>query len=391
MVFIHCSGAELPVFSYAWNVKMFVQAHQKGIPIRQVGFSRVLREEIGRVDTRSSQESIPENERDTHRSFVQSVGGYDAIDELIKVSMQETIDAFLIKTKQNGCGPECWGMSMTQLRSVRESMIIKFPKEYRTFTMASTVEKVVKPTTAGHGLGWALLHNSKAPLSPDFLISHAWSELFDEFVEAIIHHGLKEVDTIWVCSFALYQNQEGYGPSIADQLGLDLKEGPFSLILATPPIKGLIAVHTSSEDLYSRLWCILELADAVQGGVDIFFAGDPKVIGQQLQHPANSVKAVCGPAGLFYMVDDTRKIRAMLERAWGTACSRRGPGSGEAAYLKLNSIIHKHRAAVTNSELNSSCDRHGAVGTSNRPWSSRPRNSLLGIACPCPRRLCSRF
>merc|ERR1712217_986711 len=134
-------------------------------------------------------------------------------------------------------------------------------------------------------MGWALLQNSQTPLSPHYLISHAWSENFDEFVEAIVRSGLGEDDVIWICAFALYQNQDGHGPSIPDQLGLDVKEGPFSRILSTPTLKGLISVHTSSEDLYSRLWCILELSDAAEHGVSISFAGDPEVIAQQLRQP----------------------------------------------------------------------------------------------------------
>merc|ERR1712007_335044 len=104
-------------------------------------------------------------------------------------------------------------------------------------------------------------------------------------------------------------NQDGHGPSIADQLGLDIKAGPFSQILSIPELQGMIAVHTSYEDLYTRLWCIMELSDALEYGVQVSICGRPDVIARQLQQPADSVTAVCGPSGLLYMIDDTREIR----------------------------------------------------------------------------------
>eukprot|EP00658_Telonema_sp_P-2_P008330 TRINITY_DN13131_c0_g1_i2.p1 TRINITY_DN13131_c0_g1~~TRINITY_DN13131_c0_g1_i2.p1 ORF type:complete len:210 (-),score=46.88 TRINITY_DN13131_c0_g1_i2:80-709(-) len=75
---------------------------------------------------------------------------------------------------------------------------------------------------------------------------------------------------VWFCVFSNYQAEDGEGPSIQKQLDLT----PFSRVIESKAIQrkkggyGMVAVHTSKEDLYLRLWCVHEVDEAQkQNGV----------------------------------------------------------------------------------------------------------------------------
>lgn len=71
---------------------------------------------------------------------------------------------------------------------------------------------------------------------------------------------------IWICTFAQYQAKKNdqiddIGPSVAEQLALD----PFTKVLESGGVQqgmGLVAIHTTSADLYVRLWCPFEMKQA---------------------------------------------------------------------------------------------------------------------------------
>ena len=56
------------------------------------------------------------------------------------------------------------------------------------------------------------------------------------------------------------------GPTIQQQLDLD----PFTLVIESQGlIYGLVAVHTTTCDLYTRLWCPFELHQSMVRGIEI--------------------------------------------------------------------------------------------------------------------------
>ena len=120
-----------------------------------------------------------------------------------------------------------------------------------------------------------------------------------------------------------------HGPSVSDQLGLDVKEGPFSQVLASNLVRqqgSMIAVHNNECDMYSRLWvytprhehrhlelcgwqCVFELHEAVLGAVEVIAVGPPEALHRELP---DIRQATCGPPAdtLNY---DTRLIRRMVQ------------------------------------------------------------------------------
>jgi hypothetical protein len=178
--------------------------------------------------------------------------------------------------------------------------------------MRDVVDKVVKPETQSKGAGWALLHNRDDPKTAKHMISHAWDEDFEEFVGAL----KKERDIgnisgpVWICAFGLYQG--GDSPTIGDQLGLDVKLGPFSRILQSKWVRGegsMVAVFTSTCSLYTRMWCVFELFEAVENDVKICIASCQKVVRADVPSVEN---ACCGNPNTQHMNNDERMIRRMI-------------------------------------------------------------------------------
>ena len=102
--------------------------------------------------------------------------------------------------KQNGLGPEMWGITLEQLLAVKE-----LDGYNESMLMYEVVEKLIKPQTKGKGIGYALLLNSDKPLRAKIMVSHAWGEQYDHFVRAIKDSHSK--GPFWVCATAIYQNE----------------------------------------------------------------------------------------------------------------------------------------------------------------------------------------
>ena len=106
---------------------------------------------------------------------------------------------------------------------------------------------------------------------PDDALCAAWAEDNKEFEDALTGAKLDGDTALWVrascrqgrlscslqvCTFAQYQAKKNdtivdIGPTVAEQLAID----PFSRVIESEGVKnglGLIAVHTTTADLYGR-------------------------------------------------------------------------------------------------------------------------------------------
>jgi len=119
------------------------------------------------------------------------------------------------------------------------------------YLMRDYVKIIVKPITDGTGLSYALLRNRQSPLKAKVMVSHAWDESIQQFVEAIERS--KEEGPFWVCAFSIYQNNDDTkGVTIGEQLGSDPEYGPFATVLRGVDL--MLAVLTAECDIYTRLW-----------------------------------------------------------------------------------------------------------------------------------------
>ena len=71
---------------------------------------------------------------------------------------------------------------------------------------------------------------------------------------------------LWFCCFAQYQNEDNAGPSIGDQLSLSPFENVINVVKSS---HGVLSLHTTRDDVYSRLWCVHELNYAMKQRVKI--------------------------------------------------------------------------------------------------------------------------
>lgn len=124
------------------------------------------------------------------------------------------------------------------------------------------VNEYVKPWTSNLGNSIALLMNNATPLKSETMLSHAWAEDMIEAMVAVLSKasisGMHFKTVVWFCAFAQYQpgDQEGdCGPGVAAQLALD----PFRAVIDSNPRFGMMVIHTSTAELYGRLWCVYEV------------------------------------------------------------------------------------------------------------------------------------
>ncbi|CAJ1398099.1 unnamed protein product [Effrenium voratum] len=135
-------------------------------------------------------------------------------------------------------------------------------------------QEYVKPWTRGEGCGVAVMMSQHREDSAQLMLSHAWAEDVEECQSAVMEHvrraNVPRSAALWFCLFANYQVGDEYGPSIEAQLSLK----PFASVISAASLQrgrgyGLHAIHTSTADLYKRLWCVHEVERALKGNVDV--------------------------------------------------------------------------------------------------------------------------
>lgn len=216
-----------------------------------------------------------------------------------------------------------WGISKAQIRDLlsecrqREELLEN--DDVRTF-----VERCVKPRTQGTGMGMSLLLNQDKPLEVTVMISHAWDEHAGRFFEDIEEH-VKEEEVLFICFLAIYQNEDGAGPSISEQLGGIITQGPFADVITNlrprwiswgprphfrSPPKGRMLVITNLEAaLYTRMWCIWEVYIAKRSKVPIQYTSRGVLFESR---DASSRHARCGRPDAP-LNSDERGIRRVIE------------------------------------------------------------------------------
>jgi len=128
----------------------------------------------------------------------------------------------------------------------------------------------IKPQTKGTGMSVALnMQKTRQCKSTEVMVSHNWSEdmhqvlnMLEEAKGTRLQNGKVFGDStvIWFCALAQYQPNDGMGPSIEQQLELD----PFSQVIQSQNVKDMFVIQTKASDPYSRMWCVIELGEALK-------------------------------------------------------------------------------------------------------------------------------
>ncbi|CAE8609698.1 unnamed protein product [Polarella glacialis] len=203
-------------------------------------------------------------------------------------------------------------------------------------TMYDLKDHFIVPWTAGTGSSIALLMNSgyeEGYGDPvELMISHAWGgaavETYNCLQNIVNHNGIPTTARIFFCTLSMYQPEDGAkgGLSIAEQL----TRRPFAVIIDSKPKHGMHVVHTTVFEVYSRLWTVHEIDEAVVAGVQIFGTFDFYAfdLGKlRAIHEIDASKAECRP-------EDRPALTQQIDERGG--------------FHRLSRVIQEKRAVMLN-------------------------------------------
>ncbi|CAE8731483.1 unnamed protein product [Polarella glacialis] len=141
-------------------------------------------------------------------------------------------------------------------------------EQKKTVNMHDLCRLFVKPWSEGTGCSLAVLMSREVVCNAQLMVSQCWGEDVSETKESLLQHAVRhelpETMPLWFCVFSNYQPEDGVGPKLEHQLALE----PFASVIRNPSLKaangghGMVALHTTTDDLYSRLWCVHEVERA---------------------------------------------------------------------------------------------------------------------------------
>jgi len=144
----------------------------------------------------------------------------------------------LVNGDRRAVWPHQWGVTIAQVRDLLEAAKSSDELPWnRMNTMSTLVQDYIIPVTKGKGVGYALLANAEDPQEVNVMISHAWQENAEEFVEHL-ERTVAADDVMFICALALYQCGDEHGPSILEQLGCNASESPFRKVLEHIKMRG---------------------------------------------------------------------------------------------------------------------------------------------------------
>jgi len=173
---------------------------------------------------------------------------------------------------QSTVAPENWALELEQLLTTIKKYIhteryedVKRQKGY--VNLYDINELFVTPETRGTGCGIALTLNAEQPKRAEVMLSHAWGEDVEELEDALSRIKMNSQTSVWFCLFSLYQcgGMDGdCGPTIKAQLDMQ----PFMNVIGLPDVE-MVVVHTTRQELYERLWCVHEIDEALDRGINV--------------------------------------------------------------------------------------------------------------------------
>mmetsp|Transcript_148927 Transcript_148927/g.414966 ORF Transcript_148927/g.414966 Transcript_148927/m.414966 type:complete len:767 (-) Transcript_148927:38-2338(-) len=144
-------------------------------------------------------------------------------------------------------------------------------------TMYDMDHAFVRPVTRGLSCSLALFMNQAAPLRSKIMLSHAWGEDVEETAEALEtfcqEHRVPLDTPVWFCVFSIYQpgsDPGDPGPTINDQV--ILVPSPFQQVIRSDEVKTegeMVVLHTTTAEVYDRLWCVHEIDEALVQNVRV--------------------------------------------------------------------------------------------------------------------------
>lgn len=160
--------------------------------------------------------------------------------------------------------PHLWGVSRAQCRDLLRN-IRRDPDWKSSGTVEQLAAQYIAPATKGTGLGYALWTNRSSPKEVNVVVTHSRHQNAEEFLETVLRSTYAG-DVLFISALALYQAQDSAGPSIKDQLGDGVLEGPWHQVLQHIASRG-----ASSGKCWRRQGLLRALPPVLLGAVAALF------------------------------------------------------------------------------------------------------------------------
>lgn len=179
---------------------------------------------------------------------------------------------------QANVDPLQWGLSIEQwIFFVRACVatdvwkaLVAGKGEYN-ITMYDIKDYFVVPWTAGTGSSISLLMNGASSKKVELMISHAWGgsvlEVYNCLQNLVNHEGVPSSTPVFYCTFSMYQPEDGFAGGLT--IDQQLTRKPFATIIESNPKHGMFIIHTSVFEVYSRMWTVHEVDEAMLAEIRI--------------------------------------------------------------------------------------------------------------------------
>lgn len=172
--------------------------------------------------------------------------------------------------------PPCWSLTIEHwiffLRAVAQtatwSALARCKGEYNVTTY-DLCQHFVEPWTMGTGCSIASLMEPDAQ-PVELMLSHAWGgsvmETYNCLMHLVDHDGVPAQTRVFFCTLCMYQcGDDAPGKSLT--ISQQLERDPFAQIIHSNPSRGMRVIHTTIFEVYTRLWAVFEVSQALAEGV----------------------------------------------------------------------------------------------------------------------------
>jgi len=215
-------------------------------------------------------------------SFYVGTWKFDSDEEAIKITWTGTDwERLDVKKKDvmRSIHPSRWGITGRQLNELADKVVKKFTGARANPNVYHVVDEIIKPACLARHVSYAILLNPGGKECCTF-VSHAWFESFLKFVEDIrLYYADFETRVFWICFAA--NPQTWPDDRLQMLLGYTATQSPFAI--AMEKCKSMLVVRNTTRNMYSRLWCVTELAL-----VEAYAKKPVHVIGAMPPHAAES-------------------------------------------------------------------------------------------------------
>eukprot|EP00439_Symbiodinium_sp_Y106_P086391 s2122_g32.t3 len=258
--------------------------------------------------------------------------------------------AELTKTNRD-VGPIQWGMTYSQFMEFVEACTStkcwKNAELNKDFVNLYDLNPLLIRWTRNTGAGIALRMNPAQPVDATLMVSHCWGESMNECSEALeefkSRQSIEPTCGLWFCAFSQYQagdELEDVGPTIAEQLRKD----PFGTVVrAVANREGMVVVHTSKQEIYTRLWCVYEISEALAARTAVNIAYSMDYVSKHAANLDDMLRARTRDARCAKDSDETY-IREKVEKSGGWSVLDRKIFSFRLDALRA--LVKKHRSTL---------------------------------------------